>query len=287
MEHWLFPSVGDGRLFKLHHAHRTPVLRADGVGSVVQNWRIYGSFESKCRHVVVFHVRVAAVQFGLYASDIAGCAHRRPQQKRQHLEMVGAGVGKGAVKDFAPMAGDVPGPVVAGVVVCAAAETVVDGNALGCAEPPGQDILLQSQHVATVVDLVTDGEEPPGFLGGCAHRLGLLGSQAEGLLAQNVQPMRQTEQHHIGVEMHRRDEYRKVGGIVRKKGFETGVDRDTLFPDDGYTVGKMRVDIADGRQVRAVIALGHRLDIQPPIPAGPHKHNAQSLVGHEDSSKHL
>ena len=99
--------------------------------------------------------------------------------------------------------------------------------------------------------------------------------------------MRQTEQHHIGVEMHRRDEYRKVGGIVRKKGFETRVDRDTLFPDDGYTVGKMRVDIADGRQVRAVIALGHRLDIQPPIPARPHKHNAQALVGHKDSSNHL
>ena len=79
MEHRLFPSVGDGRLFKLHHAHRTPVLGADGVGSVVQNRRITGNFEPQCRHVVVFHVRVAAVQFGLYAGDIAGCAHRRPQ----------------------------------------------------------------------------------------------------------------------------------------------------------------------------------------------------------------
>lgn len=60
-----------------------------------------------------------------------------PQQEGHHLEVVRAGVGKGAVPNLAAVHGDAARPVVASVIIRAAPVTVKDPQAYGRAEAPG------------------------------------------------------------------------------------------------------------------------------------------------------
>ena len=201
--------------------------------------------------------------------------------------MVRAGVCERAVEHFAPVAGDVPGPVVAGVIVGAAAETVVHRGAQRRAEPPGQDIGLERQHLAVVVELVAHRQEPPGLFGGGLHRGGFFLRQAQRFFAQDVGPVRQAGQRHGGVEVHRRDKHGQVGAVAGEKFIQAVVQRHAARAHQRHAVGQVRVNVAHGGKVRAGVLPEQRFQVKAAVAARADKHDAGPFVQHGASSLYL
>ena len=179
------------------------------MGGEVHQFRAAVRGKAQGRDVEVFHLGIAPVQLRLQARYAAGGAQAVPQEEGHHLEIMGAGIGEGAVQHLPAMDGHLARPVVAGIVALPAV-AVVDAQALGRAVAPGQDVLLQGQHVPAVIQLIPQGQEPPRRLGRRGHVLRLPGGEAQGLFAQHMGAVSQAVQGHVPVKMHRGHQYRQV-----------------------------------------------------------------------------
>ena len=271
-----FAFEGDRALFEFKHAVRSDVA-LERVGGVVVNRRVGGGRIAQGGDVVIFNVFVAAVKLAFQSRHVAGGVHLLAQQEGQHLEIMRAGVVERAVEHFAAVDRDMSRPVVARVIIRAAAVAVYDGKAQRPAIAAVENILLERPYVAPVIALIADADEFVRRFFSLEHAVRFLKGEAERLFAQDVAAVCEAEKRHFRVELNRRGDDGQIGRLFSVEGLQIAIDGDIVFRKKRLLFGDVRIGVAYADQIRAGIPVHHFMQVNVAVSHADDQ-NARSFI---------